>query len=187
MPQSLSSQTGFGFLEVLIALVVISVGVMSMAGLQVNSSHTNFDALQRNLAVALAEDMLERMRLNPNVLANYAEENLGQASLSQPTVCEGVNTTCSENQMAAYDLWQWERELDGMAAQIDGRDVGGLLSPSACIRTNAEEVQVVVAWRGRTPVPQNDADDCGAGLGRYGANDDLRRLVVLNSRIHRID
>lgn len=55
---------GFSLLEVLISIVVLSVGLLGIAGLQLMSLKANDSAYYRSQAVILAEDMLDRMRSN---------------------------------------------------------------------------------------------------------------------------
>lgn len=74
-----SKSGGFSLLEVLISIVVLSVGLLGIAGLQLMSLKMNDSAYYRSQAVILAEDMLDRMRSN-RVSAisggyDYAEED----------------------------------------------------------------------------------------------------------------
>jgi type IV pilus assembly protein PilV len=55
---------GFTLLEVLVALVVLSIGLLGLSGLQTTSLRNNQSALLRSQAVILAEDILDRMRAN---------------------------------------------------------------------------------------------------------------------------
>ncbi len=57
------NQQGFSLLEVLVAIIVISFGLLGMAGLQGNALKMNRSALQSSLATELGHDMLERLRL----------------------------------------------------------------------------------------------------------------------------
>ncbi|MCP1625438.1 type IV pilus modification protein PilV [Pseudomonas nitroreducens] len=56
---------GFSLLEVLISLLLVSVGALGMAALQGKSLHYTQDAVQRNEAIMLAQQLLEQMRSNP--------------------------------------------------------------------------------------------------------------------------
>lgn len=55
-------QAGTSLLEVLIAVVVLSVGLLGLAGLQVAGLRVNQGAMQRSQATMLAYDVLDRMR-----------------------------------------------------------------------------------------------------------------------------
>ena len=56
------TQTGFSLIEMLIALIVFSVGLLSIAGLQTVSKQANFEALQRTTASQIAYGLLPQER-----------------------------------------------------------------------------------------------------------------------------
>jgi type IV pilus assembly protein PilV len=62
--QSQRRQRGISLIEILVAIVVLSIGLLGLAGLQANSLRTSQSALYRSQAAAYAEDMAERMRAN---------------------------------------------------------------------------------------------------------------------------
>ena len=55
---------GFSLIEVLVALLILSIGLIGLAGLQNRGLRDNHSALLRSQAVQHAEDMLDRMRAN---------------------------------------------------------------------------------------------------------------------------
>src|SRR5690606_37316619 len=61
---------GFTLIEVLIALVVMSVGLLGLASLQTNTLAFNRDAYLRSQATALAYDIIDRMRANRDAAVN---------------------------------------------------------------------------------------------------------------------
>jgi type IV pilus assembly protein PilV len=61
----LSSQAGVSLLEVLIAVLVLSVGLLGIAGLQTANLRNTQSAHQRTVAVLLVANMAERIRANP--------------------------------------------------------------------------------------------------------------------------
>ncbi len=78
LPSSLSlsnlprAQRGVTLLEVLISIVVLSVGLLGYAGLQTLSMKNNTSAFQRSQATMLAYDIIDRMRANRPNLASYS-------------------------------------------------------------------------------------------------------------------
>lgn len=64
-------QGGTSLLEVLIAVVILSIGLLGLAGLQVASLRVNQGALQRSQATTLAYDMLDRMRADVAFVQNF--------------------------------------------------------------------------------------------------------------------
>ena len=63
---------GFSLVEVLVALIVLSVGMLGIASLYVDSLRAGRTALLRTQAVFLATDMADRIRANPTAGAAYA-------------------------------------------------------------------------------------------------------------------
>ncbi|GAA4819547.1 type IV pilus modification protein PilV [Marinicella pacifica] len=98
---------GFTLLEVLIAIVVFSFGLLGIAGMMTISVRNNHNGYLRSQANFLAENMLDRMRANPNGLWNsfYA----GTATPGA-TACD-LATPCNYQQLAQYDMQQWARSL----------------------------------------------------------------------------
>jgi type IV pilus assembly protein PilV len=181
---------GFSLVEVLITLLVVTVALLSAASLQIQSKRSNFDAAQRTTAAHLAEDLLERLRSNSTVSINYLPGGtLGGATLgATPTVdCNAVLATCTAIQMAGFDLWQWEQQLDGAMEADGGRSTGGLVSPTACITGPGfggnGEYTVAIAWRGMTDLVNPTASTCGDGTGLYGSANEYRRIIQIRTYI----
>jgi type IV pilus assembly protein PilV len=97
---------GFTLVEVLIALVILSVGMLGIAALLLNSLQGSRTALLRTQAVTLAADMAERIRSNRAGGTVYDTRNTPTPAL-QPT-CETAGSTCTAAQMAQNDLKRWQ-------------------------------------------------------------------------------
>jgi type IV pilus assembly protein PilV len=67
---------GFTLVEVLVALVVLSIGLLGIASLQLSSLRWNHGASKRSQATLLAYDILDRMRANP-IAARNSEYSTG--------------------------------------------------------------------------------------------------------------
>ncbi len=115
-------QDGFTLLEVLIALLILSIGLLGLASLQTNGLRSNQMASMRTTATQLANDIADRMRANPTGVD--AQNYVIATSDADPVIpvgetCEG--TTCTASQMATYDLAQWRgavRALPGGTSAI---------------------------------------------------------------------
>lgn len=64
-----SKQRGVGILEVLIALVVVSIGVLGLAGMQLNGMRVAKGSYNRSQAVMYTETIIAQMRANPKGVA----------------------------------------------------------------------------------------------------------------------
>jgi type IV pilus assembly protein PilV len=179
-----SKQAAFSLIELLVSIVVFSVGLLGIAGLQMVSKKANFEGMQRTVASQVASGMLEDMRANGSGISIYAAApDLGGGKLSGLPVsnCRNVNTPCTPAQKAGHDLWYWERVLDGaQEIGVEGQ-AGGVLTPTLCINGPAGGVAgvylVSVAWYGSSSLMNPDTDVCGAGSGKYGDNDVNRRVL----------
>lgn len=104
---------GFSIVEVLVALVVLAVGMLGIAGLYVTTLRASGGALYRTQAVSFASDMADRIRANPN--AGTAYEG---AEADNNCVDGGVD--CSPQLLAADDLWHWRQQMNGLLPDDDG-------------------------------------------------------------------
>lgn len=68
---SVRHQRGLSLLEVLVAIVILSLGLLGMAGLQAASLRTSQGSFYRAQAAQYADDMAERMRANLGQARNY--------------------------------------------------------------------------------------------------------------------
>ena len=98
-------QRGFSLVEVLIALVIMSVGMLGIASLYVQSLQAGRTSLFRHNAVTLAGDVADRIRANPTAVAAYAG-----AGADNSCIAMGIN--CSNVQMAAHDVLLWGQQAD---------------------------------------------------------------------------
>ena len=96
-------QRGFSLVEVLIALIIMSVGMLGIASLYVQSMQAGRTSLFRHSAVTLAGDVADRIRANPTAVAAYT-------GVGQNTGCIDGNTNCSNVQMAAQDILLWKQQ-----------------------------------------------------------------------------
>lgn len=94
---------GFSLIEVLIALIILSVGMLGIAGLYVHSMQAGRTSMFRHQAVILAGDVADRIRANPRAAAAYAG-----AGANNNCVNGGVN--CTPAEMAAHDIFLWDQQ-----------------------------------------------------------------------------
>ena len=183
MPQN--KQRGFSLIELLIALIVFSVGLLSVAGLQTVSKQANFESLQRTAASQIAHGLLEDMRVNGdgmNVYISAGDMGGGSRGAEPAPNCSGT-AECNATQKAAHDLWFWEQVLDGNLETNGGIGTGGLVLPALCITGpaggGAGVYTVTIVWRGTASINSNVANPCGTASGNYGAQNEFRRIVQI--------
>jgi type IV pilus assembly protein PilV len=184
------SQRGFSLIEVMVSTLVVSVSVLGMTGMQLNAKRAGFEAIQRTAATSLAMDLIERMRANPEALSSYVTTGLGGGTITAeptPDCSYDSNNNCTIAQLAAHDLWEWERAIDGATetrlVEGDVISVGGLFDPTACVSVVGGAVTVSMAWEGYQSLSNPAFDTCGAGLGKYGTDDAKRQVVSMTTYI----
>ncbi len=105
-------ETGFSLVEVLIALVIMSVGMLGIAGLYVESMQAGRTSIFRHNAVTIASDVADRIRANPSAGVAY-EGVRGNNN------CVLGNVDCDPEQMAANDIDLWKTQAEGMLPNGD--------------------------------------------------------------------
>jgi len=185
-----SRQQGFSLLELLVSVVVFSIGLLGVAGLQMVSKQSGYEGLQRTLASQVAYGLLEDMRTNGSGISVYTAANdLGNGSLNGLPVspCRDPNTPCSPAQKAVHDLWYWEQLVDGTQEMGVEGPSGGILQPTVCVDGPVGGVAgvytVSVAWRGTMELSNPDTSQCGVGSGLYGDGDRFRRVMQVSTFI----
>lgn len=120
---------GFTLLEVLIALLILSFGLLGLAALQAYSVKANQSAHFRSQATALANMLMDNIRANRANLGSYYSNDYEEFTAD----CDAVST---ETDQGALDLWLWRQQI---ACQLpQGR---GSVAP-----ISANEVAVCIRW-----------------------------------------
>ena len=104
------AQRGIGLIEVLVALVVVSLGVLGIAGMQMTGMQHGSGSLNRTVALTFAEDMAERMRVN--AVGGRADDGYDDFdSTARPGLCDApaapycdAGEACEPDELAAFDL-----------------------------------------------------------------------------------
>ena len=144
----LNSQRGATLMEVLVAVVVLSVGLLGVAGLQTTGINAGNGAFYKTQASVLAADMADRIRANPQAQNAYTPGltpfDTGSSAIPGDPGC--LSTGCSPAALAQYDLHQWSQYF------LDNDDDGQPVLPEArgvISRGINDEFIVSVLWRQR--------------------------------------
>lgn len=193
---------GMSLIEVLVALVILSVGLLGTAALQIQSKRANLGSVERTLASMLVNDMFERMRSNPGMYDVYRTEldigkEVGKAGDGEPAP-NCASSACTPRQLALHDVWEWEQSLLGASEQTSGLNpvnTGGVVLPLACMTGPAGGASglytIAINWRGHAEITSDSTPDpcniSGLGTGRYDGDtgaDTLRRVIEVSSYLH---
>lgn len=103
-----SLQSGFTMVEVLVTLVILTIGLLGIAALYLNSLQSGRTAVYRTQAVNLAADLADRVRANRTAQAAYATL-FADAEVEVPT-CFTLGG-CIATDLASSDLSRWKAAL----------------------------------------------------------------------------
>lgn len=105
-------QRGVSMIEVMVAILITSLGVLAMAGLLATSARFGKTAEFRSISTLMAADIADRIRANRVGLLNYnlANITLNTAAPSQAGAC-ATPGTCLPDEIAAIDLAEWQATL----------------------------------------------------------------------------
>ena len=133
---------GFAMIEVLIAIVILAFGLMAGSRMQILGLGYTLSATSRSYATMAANDIMDRMRLNPAGEVAYVGFDTSTSSIPDEQNCE-VNL-CNQTQRANQDLRIWSRYF----RKADATDVATVLPPDArgSIEQDGAAVLVTVSW-----------------------------------------
>ena len=104
--------SGFTMLEVLVAILVIAIGLLGMAALQMNALRMGQSAYYRSVATQLAYDMANRMRGNFEGVVGLAYNRTGLATDYADAVTFCTTTTgCSPVDLGRNDAYEWQQQV----------------------------------------------------------------------------
>lgn len=104
-PKRRQSYAGFTLIEAMVALVIFSIGMLGLAGLQASGMRSNTTSLLRTLAITQANNMAERIRANREGASNGDYDAITTTLPGSPSDC--VNNQCSAAQLATFDAFEW--------------------------------------------------------------------------------
>lgn len=173
----LSTSRGFTLIEVLVTLVIVAVGVLGLAGLQMTSLNSQFESYQRAQALLLVEDMANRLRANSVAARAGDYPEASDYGLRADVDCNTLTVT------AERDLCEWNDAVAGVEAVDGGRNVGSAMGARGCIENIVGSVdgeaviRLTVAWQG---MAVTIAPGSICGLDAYGDDDAMRRAVSMD-------
>jgi type IV pilus assembly protein PilV len=96
---------GFTLIEVLVSVLILSLGLLGVAGLQTFSLRSNQSAFYRSQATAAAYDIIDRMRANAQGVTGGNYNALDSANLPADPDC--ITSGCTASELADYDIRDW--------------------------------------------------------------------------------
>lgn len=156
---------GFTLIEVLVALLVMSLGLLGIASTLIAAMHSSTSTYLQQQAVQASYDILERMRSNL-VLANatgsgnpYVVGATAPSATAPSPNCATV-TTCTSANMAAYDVWEWQ-------TQVKNSLPGGVGSISAAAGATSGTTQITIQLTWSDQPAQTTFNPTGSANATY--------------------
>ncbi len=177
-------EQGVTLLEVLVTILIVTFGLLGLAGLQARIQAAEIESYQRVQALVLLQDMVDRISANRKQATSYGV-NVGTGGYSGGAIDDCTAYTAAAD-LYRRDLCEWNNALIG-AAENNGTCttsnksgcVGAMMGGRGCITNSVAtmpyEFVVSVAWQGLTPTSVPTVSTCGQG--QYGTNDAHRRVV----------
>ena len=160
------TQRGATLIEVLVSILLMALGVLAMAAMQVNAVQYGKTSEFRTVASLLANDLSDRMRANSpagqSMSGTTGYDYLPTSSYAAPTLpdlpstsCEDTTSPCNFSDMAAFDKAQWARNLFRQLPEGTARVV-----------VNGNNAQIWIVWTDPSSAANIGADNCPQGFGQ---------------------
>ncbi len=152
-----SRSQGLTLIEVMVTLVILLLGLLGLSGLIIKSGRLSYEAYERQQALAIANDLAERMRsnqasgvttpANSDIAGLYAAKAAPGSPLGDPALARMWNSmqaraikdcsagvSCNSTELVDYDLANWEGLLIG-AAKTNAANVriGSIVNARGCV------------------------------------------------------
>lgn len=197
-------EAGFTMIEILVSMLVLTVGLLGLVGIQAVARSAELESYQRSQAMVLMSDIVDRINTNRKAVACYAittNATTGTSFVGSGTTAQGKYDTAGYScpslatnpnavARALLDLRLMEEMLLGASEASGGAKVGAMTGARACIGFDSasQSYTVAIAWQGfsrtfsparwddsNTP-PLNPAVARNCALDLYG--DDTQRRVI---------
>lgn len=110
----LRSEQGFSLIEVLVAVLVLTIGLLGLFGMQLAGVKSNQSAYFRTQASLLASDMADRLRFNSDraIAGGYDGFSTANSNVEKPS-CWNTSTGCNETSLVDLDKAEWTESVEG--------------------------------------------------------------------------
>ena len=145
----LKKNQGFAMIEALVAILILSIGVLGMVGMQSAAIRYEQNSWARSAVSMMGGEIADRIRANAGTANNTAYSYTNNYVDERTLIDEGsaftltvdcTSTVCTPDQLAIFDLIRWRDSLNRLAP-----GAVGLVSGS-----RAQSYVVTIAWFDKT-------------------------------------
>lgn len=142
------SASGFTLIEVLITIVVVSFGLIGLAGLMFSAVSAGQTSMTRSVAVAMANEMGDRIRANWMAVKAGAYDNAPLALYDGAGGCATtcMTSVCTPADQAALDICIWKAQLQKQLPNGKGSITGDPSNLMCSVPSQSCFFTVVVQW-----------------------------------------
>lgn len=160
---NITHQQGVGLIEVLVAVLLLSVAVLGFSALQLQAIKATEESLVRTQALSVVRGLAENMRANPLHMTAY-QDAINRPDSSKAATCKELSEKCTSEQIATKEaniavnkLKEYEIEMKMVTCPGTGS-----FSEIKCI---------IAAWGDTKPVMSDDSKDkpCATKTGVYNS------------------
>ena len=183
------AERGFTMVEILVSMCIVALGLLGLVALQTTAQEAELESYSRAQALALLQNMVERINTNRGSVSCFAFTTdttnglpyLGTTDPSNPGNHFTPACSVGSNTASATDaMTNWDNELNGTAERGSGNSkIGAAVGARGCITvandpgTGIATYTIMVAWQGTS---DSFAPTLACGNNLYGA-ETKRRLV----------
>lgn len=186
-------EQGFSLMEVLVSILITAIGLLGLAGLQTKANEIEMEAYQRSVALALVQDMGNRITAGREYATELASDKVYGTGDGEPEVCPKPENP-TKAQKAARHFCEWSNAMKGAAEKTGAGSIGAPIGMRGCVLAapastagSLADYFVVGVWQGLTPTASPPAGTQGAACASgvdYGPG--LRRAVVMRVLIPKL-
>ena len=138
-------ECGFSLIEIMIALLVLSIGLLGIAGLQTYSLKFNHQSYERTQATILISEMFEKILANPTAAAaGTFVSPLANTSASYASYGGCPAACATPDELATYELFLWKSTLENPKVLAQGQ--GSITRVIDPIYADAQLFDINVRW-----------------------------------------
>jgi type IV pilus assembly protein PilV len=160
IPASHARLGGFSLIEVLVALLILSIGLLGLAALQTTSLKYNTGSYFRTQATYFVYDIVDRMRANSAAVTNGGGYDVPDAAAANTAIsdyglcktsgCACNTASCDSGNLATYDLGTWydrmSKVLPDSGTNLATIDVDASKQVTITIHWKEQDLDKVQSW-----------------------------------------
>lgn len=165
--KNIRSQNGVGLVEVLVAVLLLSVAVLGFSALQLQAIKATEESLVRTQALNVVRGLAENMRANPLKMKAY-QDAINTPDEDNAATCKELSEKCTSEQIAI-------KEANAAVSKLKGYDI--TMTMVTCPGTgsstpdtvNFSEIKcIIAAWDDTKPImSDSDTSACATANGVY--------------------